>query len=446
MLERFKTHIHSSGLLSKEKHYLLAISGGVDSVALAHLLTLTGYSFGLIHCNFQLRDAESDGDEEFVRNLGGVLEVDVKTKRFDTLPYKKNFGVSTQMAARELRYAWFEELVRTGQGEAVLVAHHAGDQVETILLNLLRGTGIEGVYGMAEHREGIIRPLLPFTREDIAAFVASQGIAWREDSSNEKSDYKRNVLRNDVLPILKGTFGDVNQQLGNSFGRIKDTGQAFFYFFKEWKSAQIEVDKPFEYLAFSSLEGIPGKASLLFYWLREYGFNFAQVGEIVQAIDAGATGKIFEGSGFTLNVDREFLILGPNLKAFEEVTVEVHEVELTLEADSYDILTLGEGQALDKDPANAMLDKDLLTFPLHVRNWEEGDKFMPLGMRKFKKVSDFLIDLKIPHIQKQRVKVLCSGANIAWLIGFRIDDRYKFSPYTRRVMYFKKKCDHVQSI
>ncbi|WP_158858461.1 tRNA lysidine(34) synthetase TilS [Lunatibacter salilacus] len=439
MLDRFKTHIHSSGLLHKGKHYLLAISGGIDSVALAYLLSLAGFTFSMVHCNFQLRGAESEEDEQFIRNLGANLVIDVKTKRFDTLPYKKNFGVSTQMAARELRYAWFEELVRTGQGDAVLVAHHAGDQVETVLLNLLRGTGIEGVYGMAEHREGIIRPLLPFNREDITAFMGAEGLAWREDSSNEKSEYKRNVLRNEVLPLLKDTFGDVNQQLANSFGRIKDTGQAFFYFFESWKAAQVKVANPYEYLAFASLEGIPGKSSILFYWLREYGFNFAQVREIVQAMDAGATGKIFEGTGFMLNIDREHLILGPNRKTFEGLRVEAHDVELTLEADSYDILILGEGQALDKDPKNAMLDRDLLTFPLQIRNWEEGDKFKPLGMRHFKKISDFLIDLRIPYIQKQHIKVLCSGEDIVWLIGFRIDDRYKISSFTRQVMYIKQK-------
>lgn len=439
MLDRFKTHIHSSGLLDKGKHYLLAISGGIDSVALAHLLSICEFEFSLVHCNFQLRGAESEEDEQFIQKLGASLIVDVKTKRFDTLLYKNNFGVSTQMAARELRYAWFEELVRTGQGEAVLVAHHAGDQVETVLLNLLRGTGIEGVYGMAERREGIIRPLLPFYREEIAAFMAAQGQAWREDSSNEKSEYKRNVLRNEVLPLLKETFGDVNRQLENSFGRIKDTGQAFFYLFERWKAAQVQVASPYEYLAFTSLDGIPGTSSLLFYWLRGYGFNISQVREIMQAMDAGASGKIFEGAGFMLNIDREHLILGPNRKTFEGLIVEAHEVEMTLEADSYDILILGEGQALDKNPKNAMLDKDLLTFPLQVRNWEEGDKFKPLGMHHFKKVSDFLIDLRVPFIQKQHIKVLCSGGDIVWLIGFRIDDRYKIGPFTREVMFFKRK-------
>lgn len=442
MLERFKHHIHSAGLLEIGKHYLLAISGGIDSVALAHLLREGGISFSFIHCNFQLRGAESEEDEQFIRNLGARLQVDVKIKRFDTLPYKKSFGVSTQMAARELRYAWFAELVQAGHGEAVLVAHHAGDQVETILLNLLRGTGIEGIYGMAEHREEIIRPLLPFTREEIAAFVAAQDLTWREDSSNEKSDYKRNYLRNEVLPILTDAFGDVNRLLGNSFGRIKDTGQAFFYFFDRWKTTHLKVENPFEYLAFESLEGVPGKCSLLYYWLREYGFNFGQVSEILQAIESGSTGKIFEASGFMVNVDREFLILGPKRKAFEEVDIDPHEVELKLEIVTYDVMTLSEVTSLDTDTANAMVDRDLLTFPLQVRNWQEGDKFKPLGMRQFKKVSDFLIDLRVPYIHKQFVKVLCSGEDIAWLIGYRIDDRYKISPATKKVMYFKKR-SHV---
>lgn len=438
MLERFKHHIHSSGLLDTGKDYLLAISGGIDSVALAHLLMQAGFSIRLVHCNFQLRGAESEEDEQFIRNLGDSLEVDVKIKRFDTLPYKKNFGVSTQMAARELRYAWFQELVHAGEGEAVIVAHHSGDQIETVLLNLLRGTGIEGIYGMAEYREAIIRPLLPFSRKDIADFVAEQGLAWREDSSNEKSDYKRNLIRNELLPILTNAFGDVNSLLGNSFSRIKDTGQAFFYFFNAWKSTHVKVENPFEFMAFTSLEGIPGKCSLLYYWLREYGYNFAQVCEILLAVDNRATGKIFETSDFMVNVDREFLIVGPTRKAFEEVNVETHEMELKLGSDTYEVMTLGEMKALDIDPINAMIDKDLLTFPLLVRNWQDGDKFRPLGMRQFKKVSDFLIDLRVPYIQKQDVKVLCSGADIVWLIGYRIDDRYKISPSTTKVMYFKR--------
>jgi tRNA(Ile)-lysidine synthase len=442
MLDRFKHHIHSSGLLDIGKHYLLAISGGIDSVVLAHLLLQGGVSFSMVHCNFNLRGAESDQDEQFIRNLGASLDIDVKVQHFDTSAYKKSLGLSTQMAARDLRYAWFKTLVQSGQGEAVLVAHHAGDQVETILLNLLRGTGIEGIYGMAEHREGVIRPLLSFTREEIRDFAGANGLEWREDSSNEKSDYKRNLLRNEVLPVLKKDFGDVNRLLGNSFARIKDTGQAFFYFFNQWKEIHLKFEGPFAYLPFSSFNGVPGKCALLYYWLREYGFNYAQISEMVQAIESEATGKIFETTGFTLNVDRGNLIVGPSHKVFEGIELEAHAVEMKLEIESYDVMTLSGVVEFDKDPQNAMLDRDLLAFPLQIRKWEEGDRFMPLGMRKFKKISDFLIDLKVPFIHKKQVKVLCSGTDIVWLIGYRIDNRYKISPTTQKVMYFKKN-NHV---
>jgi tRNA(Ile)-lysidine synthase len=180
----------------------------------------------------------------------------------------------------------------------------------------------------------------------------------------------------------------------------------------------------------------------LYYWLREYGFNYAQISEMAQAIESEATGKIFETTGFTLNVDRGNLIVGPSHKVFEGIELEAHAVEMKLEIESYDVMTLSGVVEFDKDPQNAMLDRDLLAFPLQIRKWEEGDRFMPLGMRKFKKISDFLIDLKVPFIHKKQVKVLCSGTDIVWLIGYRIDNRYKISPTTQKVMYFKKN-NHV---
>nr|MBI1228935.1 tRNA lysidine(34) synthetase TilS [Cytophagales bacterium] len=439
MLERFKHYIHSSSLLRKEGKYLLAISGGIDSVALAHLLHLSGFSFSMVHCNFRLRGGESDAEEQFIKALGLRLNVDVIVRHFDTAAYKLLHGVSTQMAARELRYAWFEELVASQGAEGILVAHHAGDQVETVLLNLLRGTGIEGVYGMAAQRDGVIRPLLPFTREDIAAFVADQQLDWKVDSSNKSSDYKRNLLRNEVLPVLRGAFGDVNRQLGSSFNQLKDTGQAFFYLFDAWRNAHVSVEKPFESLAFTSIKDVPGRSSLLYYWLREFGFNFPQVADILRAIDTGSTGKVFEASAYMANVDRDCLIVGPIFGDFEERYISKDEDLIRLDYEVYELMTLDSAETPDKNPDNAMLDKNRLTFPLLVRNWKEGDKFIPLGMRRFKKVSDFLIDLRVPNLYKKQVKVLCSGSDIVWLIGYRIDDRYKVSSTTGQVMYIKKR-------
>jgi tRNA(Ile)-lysidine synthase len=202
MLEKFIHHVRENKILDVNAYYLLAVSGGIDSVALAHLLERAGFGFGMVHCNFQLRGEESEGDEAFVRQLAADLGVEIMVKRFDTEAYRAEQGGSVQMAARDLRYGWFSALMDKHEADGVILAHHADDQVETVLLNLLRGTGIEGVYGMADIREGFIRPLLPFTREEIVDFVRKEGLTWREDSSNEKDDYKRNFLRHRVIPLL----------------------------------------------------------------------------------------------------------------------------------------------------------------------------------------------------------------------------------------------------
>ncbi|WP_209330644.1 tRNA lysidine(34) synthetase TilS [Lunatimonas salinarum] len=444
MLERFKRHVLESGLLDFNKNYLLAISAGIDSVALAHLLRQCNASFGLIHCNFRLRGADSDGDESFVRKLAGEFGISVEVKHFDALAYKESHGVSTQMAARDLRYNWFEKLLGEGRADAILLAHHAGDQVETVLLNLLRGTGIEGAYGMADRRGGFIRPLLPFSREEIADFVRAEGIEWREDCTNEQSDYKRNYLRNEVLPLIGRHFFGASEALMGSFARIKDTGQAFFHLWEAWKTTHIRQEEGLEMLEISQIINLPGRSSMLYYWLRSYGFHFAQVGEVLDAMDRGSVGVHFVSGDYLLNLDRSHLLLGSIPKELEPISLDRHEVYFELDGRGYDVLTVSaEGLVLDRSAGHAMLDKDSLSFPLTIRSWQEGDRFRPLGMKQFKKVSDFLIDLKVPLIRKQQVRVLCSDGEIAWIIGYRVDDRFKVGSYTRKVLYLKAKGKHV---
>lgn len=440
MLDRFIRHVRESHLLDESKYYLLAISGGIDSMALAYLLKRSNIPFGLVHCNFQLRGEESEEDERFIREFAESIQARVLVKRFDVNAYKRQHGVSTQMAARELRYGWFDELLDQKEGEAILVAHHAGDQLETILLNLLRGTGIEGIYGMAERRGGIIRPLLPFTRIEIADLVSKEGIVWREDSSNELSDYKRNFLRHEILAPLEDHFHRASDSLSSSFGRIKDVGQAFFVFYEEWRKVNVNKEGENEYLSVEAFRNHSGRASVLFYWLRGFGFNYAQIEEILASVDRGMVGRLFESGRFMLNVDREYLILGPKKASNKEAYLDSHSVSLELGDVRYDILHLKrQSIMLDKSSSNVMLDKDSLAFPLKIRNWQEGDKFRPLGMKGFKKVSDFLIDLKVPLIHKRNVKVLCSGDEIAWIVGLRVDDRFKVGAYTENIMYIKQK-------
>lgn len=439
MLEGFIRHIREKNILDIEEPYLLAVSGGLDSTVLAHLLHRAGASFSIAHCNFQLRGEDSEGDEGFVRELGAQLGRQVYVKRFETKSYGSERGISTQMAARELRYQWFNELLEREGLKGLIVAHHADDQIETVLLNLLRGTGIEGLYGMSESREKIFRPLLPFSRILLEEFAAKEGITWREDSSNATIDYKRNFIRHRIVPQLEASDPAALSLLQHSFDRVKDTGKAFFHLYDLWLEQHIRHEGDFQYLAFAEMANAPGRKSLLFYWLRTYGFSFPQMEDVLSALDRRESGKIFLSREYSLNLDRDHLIMGPCQEEFEDGWIEASAIEMRIGSDAYDILVLDQLESPPRLSSEAMLDREKLSFPLKIRAWEQGDRFRPLGMKNFKKVSDVLIDMKLPLIHKRNVKVLCSGDDIVWVIGVRIDDRYKISPATQSALYFKKR-------
>lgn len=444
MVDDFIRHIRSKNLLDAHKPYLLAISGGMDSVCLGNLLKAGGFDFSLAHVNFQLRGQESHEDESFVRMLAEDWKVPIFVKKTNQEDFKEK-NQSVQMGARDFRYQWFEELVRQHRFEGVLVAHHFEDQIETKLLNLLRGTGIEGLYGMADRRGNIIRPLLPFRRVDIQRYLEENGKIWRDDSSNLKNDYKRNFLRNQVIPLLSDGFPDALPSLDLSFMRLKDTGKAFFYFFGEWKRNAVRQEENHYYLPLIAIENIPGKSSMLYYWLREFGFNYSDVVSIMEGIQKKEPGKTYFSQTHVLNLDREMLILGTDDFEMAPIEIQATDIQILLKNSHYELLHLTEAQELDRSRENAMLDMDRLEFPLTLRKWSLGDKFIPLGMKNEKKISDLLIDLKVPLIHKKTVTVLCSGNQIAWVMGHRISDRFKCDANTKRVFYIKK-TEHDQSV
>ncbi|WPR73945.1 tRNA lysidine(34) synthetase TilS [Algoriphagus sp. NG3] len=439
MVDTFIRHIRNKSLLDPSKIYLLASSGGIDSMCLDSLLTRAGINFEIAHVNFRLRGQDSELDEEFLRKWAEDSQKTFHVHHADTHAYATERNISTQMAAREIRYDWFEKIRSEQNLAGIILAHHEDDQIETVFLNLLRGTGIEGIYGMAEQRGWLIRPLLPFSRKMIRDYVLEQQIPWREDSSNAKTDYKRNKLRHVSLPALYSAADDARSNLLNSFARLKDTGKAFSVLFETWKKDKIKVHDGLYILSLTDIVKTSGASSLLYFWLRPYGFNSDQAQDILESCHSRESGKVFQSSSHLLNLDRNQLILASIPETFDSITLSEDDIECLLPEGRYDIIKIDGKENLDKTRQNAMMDLERLTFPLEVRTWEEGDRFIPLGMKNTKKISDFLIDLKVPLVKKHEVKVVVSDGQIAWVIGYRIADWAKATAATRKLLYFKKR-------
>jgi len=438
MYEAFISQLTQRRLFDPSKRYLLACSGGLDSMALAHLLHSAGIQFELAHVNFGLRDAESDGDEEFVKNWAKEHSLPAFVHRAKTVEWAEEKGISIQMAAREIRYHFFEEIRAQQNLDGIVLAHHEDDQLETILLNLVRGTGIEGLYGMSERSGWLIRPLLTFSRAQLATYMQEVGQAWREDRSNSSSDYKRNKLRHSGLPALYSLAPDTRQNLLQSFTRLTDTGKAFSGLVDNWKMEHVREHQGISSLPYNAIKNRPGVATLLYFWLRPYGFNSDQALALASWLEEIKPGRMLRSAQYELSLDREGLMLYP-------IPVEFSERELPFGAPSFELpngsyqLTWGHlPKEIDKDPAHALLDLDCLEFPLHLRSWQEGDRFNPLGMPSEKKISDFLIDNKVPFALKKEVKVLVSGNKIAWVVGMRIADWAKIGPATQNTLHIKK--------
>lgn len=439
MYNAFISHIQQRKLFEPGKRYLLACSGGLDSMALAHLLHSAKIPFELAHVNFGLRDSESDGDEEFVNKWGQEHGYTVHVYHANTKEWAEKNGVSTQMAAREIRYQFFEEIRSKHKLEGIVVAHHEDDQLETIFLNLARGTGIEGLYGMSDRRGELIRPLLSFSRAQLAAYAEEVQLAWREDRSNASTDYKRNKLRHQGLPALYSLEPDTRQNLLQSFARLKDTGKAFSGLFEQWKAAQVREEQGMSSLAFNSIKNMPGASTLLYFWLRPYGFNSDQALSLAKCLEEVKPGRLLRSAEYELSLDREALLLYPISSSFVEIKIFLEDLAFELPEGKFGIAIHSRVEPVDRNPSNAMLDFDRLEFPLLIRTWQEGDRFNPLGMSTEKKISDFLIDNKVPLPLKKEVKVLVSGNKIAWVVGMRIADWAKVGPATQKSMHIQKR-------
>ena len=439
MYDAFISHIQQRNFFEPGKTYLLACSAGLDSMALAQLLHAGGIQFELGHVNFGLRDVESEGDEDFVRKWAEVRNLTVHVHRAKTKEWAENKGISIQMAAREIRYQFFEEIRSQRNLEGIVLAHQEDDQLETIFLNLVRGTGIEGLYGMSDRLGWLIRPMLPFSRAQLANYAEEVQLAWREDRSNASTDYKRNKLRHQGLPALYNLEPDTRQNLLQSFVRLKDTGKAFSGLFEQWKAVHVREEQGISFLSYSAINNMPGAATLLYFWLRPYGFNSDQALTLAKCLEEIKPGRLLRSAQYELSMDREELLLYPIPIAFPEIELSFDTQSFELPEGHYEVTYGAKTASIDRNPEHALLDLDCLEFPLKVRSWQEGDRFNPLGMSTEKKISDFLIDNKIPLPFKKEVKVLVSGNRIAWVVGMRIADWAKVGPVTQKHMHIQKR-------
>ena len=435
-MQRFCQFITENNLFSSEDKILLTVSGGIDSVTLSDLFYKAGFNFGIAHCNFGLRGEESDDDEAFVKKLAKKYKVPFYTEHFETEIFAEKEKISIQMAARQLRYSWFEKLRKLESYSYIATAHHAGDAVETVLLNVVRGTGIAGMNGIRAKTGYIIRPMLFADREQIREYVAEHHLGWREDSSNLSAKYQRNYLRQEVVPLLKTLNPNLEHTMQTSVQRIGAAERIFRDYIEELKAKVWEENTEAIYIS-QNLISAQDRAALLYELLVDYNFSFSDVKSI---LTAEATGKFIESPTHILAKDRERLTLttkslGDYLSSYiTDGQEELNEKNLRLTMAKAD----ASGFKLDTAPTTACLDYDKLVFPLQLRKWKEGDWFCPLGMNKKKKVSDFLVDNKVALNLKDKVYVLCSAGAIVWIVGRRIDERYKINDNTKKVFVIHK--------
>jgi tRNA(Ile)-lysidine synthase len=434
VIEKLKRFIKEKNLLARHDRILVAVSGGLDSMVLLHMLKRLDIEVAVAHCNFQLRGQDSDEDEEFVRMHCNKIDVSFFCKRFETNNYATENQLSIQMAARELRYAWFEELIEGKGFTKLTTAHHFNDSIETMMLNWVRGAGIEGLKGIPTKRGKIIRPLLFATRDEIISYAADHQITWREDISNQTDDYQRNFIRHQVIPQLKRINISLENTIRESVYKMEDEWAFYQKNVEDWKEKFLIREGEVIKISKDGFLHPAQGASLLWNSVKAFGFSYELCKEAYDIKDK-QSGKQFLSPSHKLVVDRDYFIVTPQGNHWNEISIQMDQTQATLGPWTLDITMSSDIKPSD-NAKEAVLDADKLVFPLRWRKWLPGDYFFPLGMAHRKKISDFLIDRKISVGEKDSVTVLESAGEIVWVAGHRIDNRFKLAPDTKRALTF----------
>lgn len=433
-MQDFKKFI--SQLNKPQAKFAVAVSGGIDSVVLCELCQQAGIEFSLAHCNFKLRGEESERDEQFVRSLAKKYAVAILVKEFETDKYASEKKYSIQVAARELRYDWFASLHEADKNSYVLLAHHANDNIETVLMNFFRGTGIEGMTGMPSmvKESFCLRPLLNNTRREMEEFAALHQLTWVEDSSNQSSKYTRNFFRNELLPALKKVYPAVEENLLDNISRFKQIDALYKIGIEKIKKEILENRGEDAIIPIHKLKPYR-ETSLIYELIKQYGFGEKQVAEIIKLMESEA-GRYLENEHYQVIRHRKNLVITPKYSPVQTaIVVDKDKKKISLTGLELQLKFYAASDLkIKKEKNSAQLDAGLVTFPLLVRRWQEGDYFYPLGLRKKKKLARFFIDQKLSKPDKEKIWVVESGKRIVWIAGLRIDDRFKITISTKEVL------------
>ncbi|HFA50911.1 MAG TPA: tRNA lysidine(34) synthetase TilS [Bacteroidetes bacterium] len=441
MKERFLKYIADNRLFAEGEKTLIAASAGVDSTVLCHLFRQCGLPFAIAHCNFKLRGEASDGDEIFIKKLAEGFGVPFHLAHFDTEKYAAENKQSIQLAARNLRYRFFEKTRQAAGYQYIATAHHLDDSIETMLFNFAKGCGIRGLRGILPKNGRIVRPLLFATKKEISAFAKKEGIAFREDASNLADKYSRNKIRQHIIPVFEKINPAFQSNAGGTLERLKEVEALYFHAVNSIKEGILSVESDIaEQLGNFKIDNkkllaSPAPSSVLYEILSPFGFNNSQVRQMLKSIGT-QPGSVFSSASHRLLVDRSFLILQKKEKAGG--VKQIHPNDRKAETENGILILKKTGKkaaAFSPDPNTAQLDFDKLEWPLILRHWREGDIFQPLGMGgRHKKLQDYFTDEKMSRFQKEKTLVLESGGKICWIVGKRIDERFKIAESTRHCL------------
>ena len=440
LLQKFLAYIKKENLFTKKDHFLIAVSGGADSAVLCALCAAAGLSFSLAHCNFKLREAESDRDELFVKKLSEQLGVKLFVKTFDTVSQAKLNKTSIEETARNLRYDWFKQLLLESKTSDnpfsfLLTAHHADDNVETVMMNFFRGTGIKGLRGILPKQQQIVRPLLFAKRKDIEEYAVTNQVEYITDSSNASNDYTRNLFRNEILPSIEKIYPEALKNVLRNIDRFAAVEYLYEESIEQIKKKLIERKGDEIHIPVLKLLKTKALQTVIYEIIKDAGFTAMQVSEVEKLLQSDS-GKYIKSASHVILLNRKWLIISPNISStqFTNIIVEENANNILFEEGTLQIYPSAKPEKFVGEASTVFIDAVNLAYPLMLRKWKTGDYFYPLGMTKKKKLSRFFIDQKLSLLQKEKCWVLESDKKIVWVIGYRIDERFKITSCSKQIV------------